>query len=44
MDALHTSSCQSCARSEALYHWEYEVTRKRQNQVEQLTDFLGGIL
>ena len=42
MDALHTNGCQSCARSEALYHREYEVTRKCQNQVEQLTDFLGG--
>lgn len=42
MDALHTNGCRSCARSEALYHREYEVTRKCQNQVEQLTDFLGG--
>lgn len=44
MNALRTNGCRSCARSEALYHWEYEVIRKRQNQVEQLTDFLGGIL
>lgn len=42
MDALHTNGCRSCARSEALYHRKYEVTRKCQNQVEQLTDFLGG--
>lgn len=42
MDALHTNGCQACARSEALYRQEYEVIRKRQNQVEQLTDFLGG--
>ena len=42
MDALHTNGCQACARSEALYRQEYGVIRKRQNQVEQLTDFLGG--
>ena len=38
MDALHTNDCQPCAQRKELYHQAYEATRKRQCQIEQLTD------